>query len=174
MHVFILARLASFLVAAPNGSMKITARCVIIVIGLCFGLALISADHTRPADAAPSPQTTPIPPDIARKIEPALLKQLSNSKNSLMPFVAHFQAQADLRPAAGADRVRQRAAIANALQDTANRTQGSARALLATRQQQRKADHVRAFWIVNALAGDADRETIIELAARPEVEIVRL
>ncbi|MEP7199230.1 MAG: hypothetical protein ABI874_05365, partial [Chloroflexota bacterium] len=127
---------------------------IALVVAFLIGLSL---DHARDVGASPSAQPTPVPPAVARKIEPALLKQLLADKNGLTPFIAQFTARADLSPRSGPNRVAQRTALVNALQATANRAQAAARAFLAARQTDGKADRIRPFWITNAIAGRADR-----------------
>jgi subtilisin family serine protease len=142
------------------------------VLGMLCLLLCASVAALQVASAAPSPQGPPIPPEIARKIEPALLKQLASQKGGLIPFIAHLQDRATI-PLAGSGQLVQRAALVGALQDTANRSQAGVRALLAARQSLGRAAEVRPLWIVNAIAAKADLATILELAARPEIALLR-
>ncbi len=139
------------------------------VVALLFVACQILAVH---GSAAP-PQPYSLPPELARKIEPALLKQLAQQKDELIPFIAHLQTRADLPAAPQRNAPERRRALVSTLQATANRTQVATRAFLALRQQEGKADQIRPFWIVNAIAARASAQTIFELAARPEIEIVK-
>ncbi len=60
--------------------------------------------------------------------------------------------------------------VIQTLRDRAERSQRDIRALLAAREQERKANDVKIFWIFNGIAVKAPRETILELAARDDVE----
>jgi serine protease AprX len=60
--------------------------------------------------------------------------------------------------------------VIQTLRDKAERSQRDIRALLATRETERKAKNVKSFWIFNGFALKAPRETILELAARDDVE----
>ncbi|MBI5878128.1 MAG: S8 family serine peptidase [Chloroflexi bacterium] len=144
-----------------------------VLVALLPLLLLCAAllDPRGPATSA-APAGAPFP-DSARKLEPALRKQLLQTKGGRVPFVAHFSARASLVPATTGGRAPRAASVVSALQIAADRAQVNARALLAARQTSGQAGPPRVLWIANALAGEADRDTILALAALSEVSVVR-
>ena len=134
---------------------------------LCASIAASEA-----ASAAPGLPNTPISSELARKLEPALLKQLAAQKRGLIPFIALFQGQA-IVPPPGTGRLPQRAALMGALQTAANRSQAAVRTILAARQLAGRAAQVQTLWIINALSAQADSPTILELAARSDIALLR-
>ncbi|TMC59423.1 MAG: hypothetical protein E6J26_03920, partial [Chloroflexi bacterium] len=136
------------------------------LIGL-FSRAASFAGAASPISLAA--QTTAISPELARKIEPALLKQMAKDKNATIPFIAQFEITVDMRAPVSANRVDQRRALVAQLQAKAERSQANVLALLNARQ----AERIRAFWSINAVAARADRQTILGVAARPEVLLVK-
>jgi subtilisin family serine protease len=135
--------------------------------------SLVITSQYGASHAAPPPPFN-VPPELMRKFEPTLLKQLIQDPDALTPFIAHFEEQADLQPAARqATPLAQRTAVINALQDIAARTQRDTLAFLSARQSTGSVNTIRSFWIVNAIAASADAHTLLELAARPEVAIIK-
>jgi subtilisin family serine protease len=148
--------------------MKNICRVCFIAITLFLILSQYYTSH-----AAPSPPFD-VPPELRHKFEPTLLKQLIQQPDMLTPFIAHFVEQADLQLAARqATALARRATVVNTLQDTATRTQRGALAFLTSRQLAGRVNSIRAFWIVNAVAATADANTILDLAARPEIAIIK-
>ncbi len=141
-------------------------------IPFIFLFAPTPPDARAASPAAAPAQATPIPPDVARKLEPALLKQILEDKNGIIPFIAQF-APTDLTTAKTVSRVEQRRALVAKLQAHAERTQRDVRSLLDARARNGKANNIRAFWVTNAIAARADRQTIFDVAARPEVLVVK-
>src|SRR5437764_11887922 len=97
---------------------------------------------------SPATQATPIPPELARKIEPALLKQMAVDKNAIIPFIAQFDTTLDTRAPASANRVEQRRILVFELQAQAHHSQANVLAWLSAR----RAERIRAFWSINAVA----------------------
>ncbi|RME99521.1 MAG: hypothetical protein D6768_14885 [Chloroflexi bacterium] len=140
-----------------------------------------------PTEPAAPPAAPNIAPNLLSKIEPQLLKRLL-SGDSAAPFIVHMQAQADISAAAASaplsalgapDPVETRRAIVEALQQTAQASQaGVLNQLTATggglSGQSAPASDVRPLWIVNAVAARGSLDTVLALAARPDVKIVRL
>jgi uncharacterized repeat protein (TIGR01451 family) len=125
----------------------------------------------------PPPITVPLQlsndPALRRKIEPALLKQLID-KGGRAPIIAEVSGAANLVAAsAETDPARRRRAVVAGLQTAAQQSQAGALATLAEREAAGGAANVRSFWIFNGLAADADLDTVLALAARPEVRFVR-
>src|SRR5438105_10516001 len=104
------------------------------------------------APNSPAAQLTAIPPELARKIEPALLKQMAGDKNATIPFIAQFETTADVRAPESANRLDKRRSVVTQLQAQAGRTQANVLALLGAR----RAEHIRAFWSIDAVAARAD------------------
>src|SRR5205809_210898 len=132
----------------------------------CIPLTSLFA-HPPPDARAASPasapaQATPIPPDVARKLEPALLKQILEDKNGVIPFIAQL-APSDLNTSATPSRAEQRRALVTKLQAHAERTQRDVCALLDARERNGKANTIRAFWLTNAIAARADRQSILDV-----------
>jgi uncharacterized repeat protein (TIGR01451 family) len=147
----------------------------------------------------PPPTQEPAPPPISidrallPKIEPQLLKKLL-TEDDPTPFIVYLKATTDLSaavtsapPAIGAlgepDRLARRTAIVNALQQTARDSQaGVLQQLhnpppagdLSGQSQSVAATDIRSLWIVNAVAAKGDLETVLALAARSDVAVIRL
>ncbi|UCC86719.1 MAG: S8 family serine peptidase [Anaerolineales bacterium] len=120
------------------------------------------------------PPSSSIDPGLRLKIEPALLKQLMGNQGDLVPIIVEVRGTTDLAIAlAEPDLAQRRQTAISALQATAQNSQGGALSVLSERETLGKAANVRSFWIFNGLAADADLDTVLALAARPEVRIVR-
>ncbi|MCW5853034.1 MAG: S8 family serine peptidase, partial [Anaerolineae bacterium] len=149
-------------------------------------LAQSGTENTGP-EAHPTPQAAAPSLPAALPVEPDLLKQALADPRQPLDFVVYLQDRVDLAkwetpaslPKAGspqeakAQQVARRADLVNALQVTAASSQASLRALLAGKQAKAEAVTVRPFWVVNALGVQADGATLLELAARPEVAVIR-
>lgn len=125
------------------------------------------------------------------KIEPQLLKKLLTANGQPVPFIVYLKARANLpaavaavSPGVGAqgrpDPLAERVAVINALQQTAQSTQGNVLQILSRPPargvggQSLAAFDIRPLWIVNAVAARGSLDTVLALAAQPEVEIIRL
>ena len=123
----------------------------------------------------PAGNLPPLPPETLAKIEPALLKRLLLEKGPRIRFIVHMEEQANLTEAAGQIGIlERRQQVIGALQTTAERTQTGIRTMLAQEEIAGRATDVRPYWIFNGLALTGSRETAFALAARPEVNILRL
>lgn len=163
-------------------------------------LAVILSRPTFAQEPAIPPAQGPPPPGgtslaqldraVFAKIEPQLLKQLL-TQNTPAPFIVHLKAGADLAAAVAAaprlmaqglpDKIARRTAVMNALQQTAQNSQGNVLQLLnrsaapgGLSGQSMATTKVRSLWIVNAVAARGSLETVLALAALPEVEVIRL
>jgi hypothetical protein len=151
----------------------------------CWVMMLTSSQR---ADALPA-RATPVvslpeetasvslaDPALRGKIEPALFKQLviANAGETL-PVVAEMLAQADLSSAAAhlPDRIAAGTSVVESLRATADSSQSGVRTFLAAEESAGRANSVRPLWIVNAVAVHAAPQTITQLAARPDVALVR-
>jgi len=133
-------------------------------------LAVLPPWFSSPDASGLSIALPPLPLEVSRKIEPALLKKLLLEKESHVRFIVRLAERADLSDArgqVGALACRQR--VITALQTTAERTQVGIRAFLVQEQAAGRVADVCPFWIFNGLALTGSRETAFALAARPEV-----
>lgn len=124
------------------------------------------------------------PPETAAKlgmdeapIEPELLRTLLEAEpDEYFRVIVHLRDQVNLEAitggALGAAEARFR--VVSALQATATRSQALLRPYLEGAQAAGRVKSYASFWIVNAIAVHADRDTVFALAARPEVAAVRL
>ncbi len=158
-------------------------------------LAQSGAENTKGA-AQPTPQaTSPAPAGplagsnaaAVLPVEPALLKQALTDPRQPLDFVVYLQAGADLAKwetapplpkAASPDEARarlaaRRADLVQALKTTAAGSQAGLLALLSARQAKGEAVRVKPFWVVNSMGVQADGTVLLELAARPEVAVIR-
>jgi uncharacterized repeat protein (TIGR01451 family) len=120
----------------------------------------------------PSQDPTPVPPAAApaAKIDPILLKQaLTGAPFAQYRFLVELAEQVDLAGPSPPPRHE----IVSTLQDTARRTQAQLLAFLQARQAEGRVAAVHPYWIVNAVAATADADTLLALAARPDVRAIR-
>ncbi|MBN1218589.1 MAG: S8 family serine peptidase [Anaerolineae bacterium] len=151
------------------------------------------SSSTKGADPLPvaQPDEPALPPaqidrTLLPKIEPQLLKKLL-SQDEPVPFLVYLNSTADLSAALAAagmgaqgepDRLAQRMVVVNALQQTARHSQAGVLQQLTNPASvgisgQSAAD-IRPLWIVNAVAAKGNLPTVLALATRPDVAIVRL
>ncbi|MBE7469287.1 MAG: hypothetical protein DPW09_06745 [Anaerolineae bacterium] len=155
-------------------------------------------DSLPPKDSDPLP-TAPaaepaLPPSLDRtlltKIEPQLLKKLLQNDTAPVPFIVYLNTTTNLAAATSAlgaqnaaDPLLRRTAVVNALQQTARNTQAGVLQTLSSppaapsltgQGQISAAADIRPLWIVNAVAAKGSLDLILTLAARPDVQIVRL
>ncbi|MCG3211325.1 MAG: hypothetical protein FOGNACKC_04969 [Anaerolineae bacterium] len=151
-------------------------------------LALAQEPPPPPKGAEAIPASAPPPPiavdrRLLPKIEPQLLKQLLQTDGAAVPFIAYMKAKANLSAAtqpAGittqgqSDPIARRQAVVSALQQTAQQSQAGVLQLLASSGVSAQASNVKSLWIVNAVAATGPLETVLALAIRDDVAIVRL
>lgn len=117
-----------------------------------------------------------LPSGVVAKFEPSLLKQLlASDPRKLHRVVVELSAQANLQGLQqdGLSRLDQRSQVTSLLQATALESQAGLLAYLQARQAGGAVQQMRSFWIFNGLALTADVETMLVLAARPEVREIR-
>ncbi len=169
---------------------------LVLLLGFCLflltlpgeGSALLTKSSTSSVPSAgaiqratptptPSlPHVPPVPPDVLRKIEPALLKQLDQLKeDGKVTFLVHLKEKPPLEavPLAGLSAQARRQMVVTTLQSTAQSSQASLRAYLSQQEAQGRVVSHTPYWIFNGLAVTSDRETLFELAAQPEVKLIR-
>lgn len=148
---------------------------------------------TPPAGEAAPPQLA-IDRTLLAKIEPQLLKRLLQPGPEPAPFIVYLKVTTNLSAVISAatsglssqqtaNPLVTRAAIVSALQQTARDSQAGvlqtlssppAAGNLSGQGQVTAATDIRPLWIINAVAAKGSLETILALAARPDVQIVRL
>ena len=130
-------------------------------------LIIIAADPSPPP---PSLQKIPLP--LRVKIEPQVLKELASGEQTT--YIAHLTQQADLTPARRIqEKLTRRQVVASSLQAVAERSQRGIRTYLDEQQSSGRVEGYTPFWVFNGLAVTGDLETLLALAARPEVEMIR-
>lgn len=154
------------------------------------------SSNPLPTPLSPEPPAPRLAIDrtLLVKIEPQLLKKLLQPGSGPAPFIVYLKATTNLTAAVSAatsgltaqqaaDPLVRRTSIVNALQQTARASQaGVLQALnsppatsgLSGQGQTTPATDIRPLWIINAVAAKGSLSTILSLAARPDVEIVRL
>jgi uncharacterized repeat protein (TIGR01451 family) len=113
-------------------------------------------------------------PKTEATVEPDLLKAVLENPQGPHRFIVHLRTP-DLSDIARAplSRLERRRAVVERLQAAAEASQREIRALLAKRQAEGRVERYKPFWVFNGLAVVADGETVLELAARPEVVAIR-
>ena len=114
-------------------------------------------------------------PELVAKIDPRIVKQFRQNKTDLANIMVIMRDRPDL----GAfrqqpDLIARRQSLLSTLQTTAAQSQAGVRVLLAEAQTRQQAADIQPFWIVNRVAARAAWPTIQALAAREDVELVRL
>ncbi|MFQ6094468.1 MAG: S8 family serine peptidase, partial [bacterium] len=145
----------------------------------CFGLILIAVllllliPSLITADPSPDPPSLhKIPLALRVKIEPQVLKELAFGKKTT--YIVHLVQQADLAPVRRIqEKLTRRQAVVSTLQAVAERSQRGIRAYLDGQQASGHVEGYIPFWVFNGLAVTGDLETLLALAARPEVEVIR-
>jgi uncharacterized repeat protein (TIGR01451 family) len=163
-----------------------------ILVAVILWVVLLLASTIRPQSgyaAEASPRETPTvsqgqdteatrstspPSAFEGKVEPPLLRRaLEGEPVDQLRFIVELSQQADLtsRPTGLSPAERQNLVVAQ-LQATA-KSQAGLLTFLYARQATGHVQQVRSFWILNALAVTADADTLLALAARSEVRIIR-
>lgn len=113
---------------------------------------------------------TSLPPELAAKIDPRLLRQALAAPDEPLAVIVALKSRADLSVATQTtDPLARRRNVISALQSTAQTTQAGVKNVLA----QNQARDVQSLWIVNSVAAKTTLSTILTLAAREDVAMVR-
>ncbi len=117
----------------------------------------------------------PIPENIRTKIDPRLLHALSAEDARPQAVIIRMKTPAALpaRLNLPDDVVARRSIIRQTLQTLAESSQQGVRNVLAQAEAAGQASDIRPFWILNAVAATAGRDTILTLAARDDVAFIR-
>ncbi|MFQ5340016.1 MAG: S8 family serine peptidase, partial [Anaerolineae bacterium] len=120
----------------------------------------------------PKPNFPKLPPAAVAKIEPQLLREISEGGQAT--FIVHLRDQADLSVASGVKVLAERRlAVVNTLRDTAERSQRDILALLSKQEQAGHASDIIPFWVFNGLAVTGDAQALAEIAQRDDVVKIR-
>ncbi|MFQ5814035.1 MAG: S8 family serine peptidase [Anaerolineae bacterium] len=149
-----------------------------------FLLTLTRAAPPPPGLWAPaSSSPLDLAPEVWTKIEPLVLKELAEAsesseanlvKEGKTTYIVYLKEQANLKPAQlMAAKLARRQTVVSALQATARRTQADIVAYLEQRKSGGRVANYTSYWVFNGLAVTGDLETLLDLAARPEVERIR-
>jgi uncharacterized repeat protein (TIGR01451 family) len=151
---------------------------------------LAPGNVTSPSTAAPDFQR--IDRSLLPKIEPQLVKRLLTAEGKPAPFIVYLKVSADVAaalsaassnmgPQALSDPAGRRAIIVNTLKQTALNSQGDVLQILNASAapgglsgQSVETENIRPLWIVNAVAATGTLETVLTLAAQPDVAVIRL
>jgi bacillopeptidase F len=132
------------------------------------------AGAQKPEGEQSPPPSPPIDRALRLKIDPALLKQLIESDGGRVPIIVEMKEIPSLEAAlVESDLTRRRQAVVATLETIAQKSQAGTLGVLAEREAMGGAANVRSFWIFNGVAADADLETVLALATRPEIQIIR-
>jgi uncharacterized repeat protein (TIGR01451 family) len=109
------------------------------------------------------------------KVEPSLLKRVMNgSAGDPFRFVVEMEPQTDaLSLTSGLPRAARQQPVVSQLKATAEDAQADVLTFLEAQNSEGHVQRVRPFWIFNGLAVTADAETLLALAARSDVRLVR-
>ena len=132
----------------------------LIVAGFALWLTLPARSSAMPATG------TNLPPELLIKLHPALARQLLSEPDAPVRVQIVMRDQA----APLAVTARNRAAAIADLQAQADRSQAGVRTLLAAS----RAVDVRPLWINNSIAARIDRATVMAVAERNDVALVKL
>jgi uncharacterized repeat protein (TIGR01451 family) len=111
---------------------------------------------------------------VLLKIEPSFLKEATQAKDGEITFLVYLEEEAPLATAQEErDKLARRQRVVSALQETAARTQRGIRAYLEQQRAMGKVKDYTPYWVFNGLAVTSDLETLLALATRPEVRIIR-
>lgn len=147
---------------------------MILILAFLVSSIVWVARAQKPEGSDLSSSWPSVAPGLRLKIEPALFKQLIEGDGGRVPIVVELKPTAKLGAAlAEPDPARRRQMVVATLQATAQSSQAGTLAVLAEREAIGGAANVRSFWIFNGVAASADLDTVLALAAFPEVRIVR-
>ncbi len=140
---------------------------VLVLASLLQG-AVLAAQDPIPEPKAPVPA---LPDDIASRVEPGLLKRvLGAAPGEEHRFIVELKDQADLSLRGQVADPQQ---VAGLLQANAAQSQAGVLSFLATESAAGRVSKVRSFWILNGLAVEGSAETLLALAGRPDVAMIR-
>jgi len=141
---------------------------VLLLAGWLQSAALASQEPDPSSKAA----LFALPPDLASRVEPGLLKQvLAASPEREFRFLVELQDQADLSALRGQASSPEQ--VVGALQAKAAQSQTGILSFLKAESAAGRVTDVHPFWILNGVAVRGRAETLLALAGRPEVAIIR-
>lgn len=152
---------------------------LVVATGILLLLVLILQATTSLAGQEPPSPAPGWPPEtldaLRTRVEPALLKEvLEGESGDQLRFIAELASQVDLSSLpATASRGDSRQQLVAQLQATAVESQADLLALLRARQSVGQVQEVRSLWVINAVAVTGDVDTLLTVAAQPEVSLIR-
>ena len=153
---------------------------VLIIVLLAGWLPLNSSSAMVSFD---NPATTPTPPQVIppNKIDPNVMRLLQERPGEKVSIIVYMAKQADLSQQAlpkgpAVENIDQQCeAVFQTLTQTAANTQGPVISVLQGTLggvHGVQSSDIESFWIFNGLGATADRDTILKLAALPEVRYI--
>ncbi|MFN2226584.1 MAG: S8 family serine peptidase, partial [Anaerolineae bacterium] len=109
------------------------------------------------------------------KVEPALLKRLLGGKpGAQYRVVVELAAQAQIEGLGPAEsRTERRNRVVGELQSTAAEAQRGLLTYLESQQEGDQVERIQPFWVLNGVGLTADGDTLLAVARRPEVRLIR-
>lgn len=145
-------------------------RLVLLALVISSWLRIPSASDRTSSETADS-----VEPSVLSKVEPALLKEvLGGDEGSRLRFVVELAHQVSLASLPRTQtRLDRRHEVVTMLQTIALQTQADLLSFLQARQLAGQVQLIHPFWIFNGLGVIADADTLLALASRPEVRMIR-
>jgi len=155
-----------------------------LLIALCLVTCPIArADKTQSDKGGLAASLLDLTVEQRLKIDPALLKTFAQTEtgssaslqvDSSQSFLVYLHAQAPIASLSGMPNLMdRREALVRELQQTAAVSQKSVAAYLAKEHTRGNVSRYQSYWVFNGFAVDAHWNTLLELAARPDVEAIR-
>jgi len=158
----------------------------LVLLGAWFAVSPLGshASEQKPLDSRTLPKGSvdqrdqfagQLPAALRHRIEPQLLRSLLESEpKDQFHFIVELTEQTDLSELVS-DLPRQARGdrVVASLQESARQTQASLIVFLDARQSEGHVQRFRPFWIFNGLSVTAHADTLLEIADRPEVRIIR-
>jgi uncharacterized repeat protein (TIGR01451 family) len=155
-----------------TGHLLLAASILLTVLLVTFSQSAALASPPQGADPSPGPASEALSPQLAGRVEPRLLKQvLRASPDREYRFIVELKEQADLSALRG--RAASPEQVVNALQASAAQSQAGILSFLKTESAAGRVAELHPFWILNGVAVRGKATTLLALAARPEVAIIR-
>lgn len=157
------------MIRVPDKGLLAVGLTLLLLLAIWLNSAVIAAQYPIPKPKAPLPA---LPDDVASRVEPGLLKRVLNAgPGEEHRFIVELKDQANLTllrgQVAGPDQV------VGLLQANAARGQAGVLSFLATESATGRVSNVRSFWIFNGLVVTSSAETLLALAGRPDVAMIR-
>ena len=141
---------------------KIISSLLIVLLALSFLGGLQSAQASSTA--------WQVLPARQNKMEPSVANAIAHlQSDQMMTVIVTLNKQTDLSRVNGASRAARQQGVIEALQATANATQGQLKQLLDSRKGQGRVLNYVSFWVFNGLSVTSTGDVINELSQQPDV-----